>query len=511
MDSSRKHSPAAAGPRPWPFLPLTTDRRREWGLVALLMLIMLLKGMMWSLALPLWQGPDEDDHYAVIQFIGEHGRLPGLDDEILPDEVSISRELADVGRLDYRPEQRQGWSDTAVGLREAEFAQLPSQMRTSTDLGITAKLIHGTPLYYALAAIPYRLVGYDADLLLRVQVQRLFSLLLSAPIVLVAYLTSQLLFPTNAAIRLTVPTLVAFHPQLTQMTAVVSVDGFFFVLYSLLIYFCLRVYYHQFSWRLAWAIALTFVMGMLIKPTMNGVVPLVAMAIFYDLWRRWPERGLIIKQIAVMVLLIAIPVAWWMQRSLWLNDDLFYFNPISKGHRLVLNPFYDYQFLPHLIDYYQSVWGGIFISWWAHFGWVDTAVAPWMYNLLRGLTVLAILGLCWHGWRRWPHRPSYQAWRQGQRMAPVSVWLFLALTILMPIVLIQFYDLTFWWEYGMGRGLQGRYWLTTAVPMLTFFTLGLLYCLPARWHTAVHVGLRVGMILFHIVAFLAYLLPRYYL
>jgi hypothetical protein len=490
---------------------LQSTIRREWLLIGLLFAIMLVKGALWSLAFPLWQGPDEDDHYAVIQFIGEHGRLPDTNDTILPDEITRSRELADVGRLDYHPEQRQGWSDTAVGLRESEFAQLPHELRTSTELGITAKLAHATPLYYMMAAIPYRLVSYGGDLLLRVQVQRLLAVLVSSPIVIVAYLIARLLFPTNAALRLTIPTLVAFQPQLTQMTAVISVDGLFFVLYSLLIYCCLLVLYGRFTTKLAIAIGLTFAAAMLIKPTINGFAPLVALAVLYDWWRGKGRRWSVFGAAVLMNVLIIIPVGWWMQRSLRLNDDLFYFNPVLKGHRIVQNPFTDYAPVQHAIDYFQSVWGGIFVTWWAHFGWLDTPVQPWVYHLLRLLTLLALVGLALKLWRDFPNRPTFTDWQQGRRMAPVLVWLFLAGTVLLPVLLIQVYDLTFWWEYGLGRGLQGRYWLGTVIPMLTFFTLGLLFLLPRRWDTAVHSALRIGIVLFNIAALLFYILPRYYL
>jgi len=80
-----------------------------------------------------------------------------------------------------------------------------------------------------------------------------------------------------------------------------------------------------------------------------------------------------------------------------------------------------------------------------------------------------------------------------------------------PIVLLQVYDLTFWWQYGNGRGLQGRYWLGTVVPMLTFLTLGLLVWVPCRWHSAVHNILRSGMVLLNFAGLLAYVLPRFYL
>ncbi len=485
--------------------------RKEWLLILLLLLIMIIKGALWSLAFPLWQGPDEDDHYAVIQFIGENGRLPDVGDEILPDEVTLSRELADVGRLDYRPEQRQGWSDSSVGLREADFRQLPEAVRTSTNLGTTGKLMHATPLYYIIAAIPYRLIGYDGDLLLRMQVQRLFAVLLSAPIVIVAYLIARLLFPADALMRLTIPTLVAFHPQLTQMTAVISVDGFFFVLYSLLIFLCLLVLRDGLSYKLAVGIGITFTVGVLIKPTLNGFAPLVALLVLYDWWRRKGERWSVVWAALLMNVIILLPVTAWMVRSLRLNNDLFYFNPVLKGHRIINNPFYDYAPLQHAFDYFQSVWGGMFVTWWAHFGWVDTPLQPWVYNVLRLLTLLAIVGLALQLGRAWHHRPTFAQWQAGQRMAPVLVWGFLALTLLVPIVLIQGYDLSFWWQYGNGRGLQGRYWLGTIIPMLTFFLLGLLFLTPKRWHTQLHSGARIAMLLFNIVALLNYILPRYYL
>lgn len=487
-----------------------TVRQERW-LIGLLLVIMLVKGALWSLAFPLWQGPDEDDHYAVIQFIGENGRLPDEADVWLPDEVAISRELADVGRLDYNPEQRQGWSSQPVGLREAEFDALPQTSRTSTETQVTAKLMHATPLYYLLAAVPYRLVGYEQNLLVRMQVQRLFAVLLSSPIVLVAYLLARLLFPNNQAMRLTIPILVAFHPQLTQMTAVISVDGFFFVLYGLLIYFCLRILRDGLDVKTAVFIGLTFAAAFLIKPTINGFVPLVALVVVYDWWRRKGERWSVFWAAVVMNGIILPLAIWWMARSWRLNQDLFYFNPVVEGHRIIQNPFYDYQFWPHLIDFYQSVWGGLFVTWWAHFGWVDTPLPPWVYHLLRVLTVLAIAGLAWKLGRGWEKRPSFPQWQAGQRMAPIVVWIFLALTLLVPVLLLQVYDLTFWWEYGNGRGLQGRYWLGTVVPMLTFFVLGLLFWLPKRWQPAAHWSLRVGMVLFNFVSLLGYILPRYYL
>jgi hypothetical protein len=490
--------------------PTAPDLRREWAVVGLLLVIMIVKGILWSLALPLWQGPDEDDHYAVIQFIAETGRLPDEGDTLLVDEVALSREMADVGRLPYAPEQRQGFSDTAVGPNEPVFAQLPLSTRSSVDKGMVGKLMHATPLYYIIGAGVYRLFD-GGDLLARAQIQRLLAVLVSAPLVVMAYLTTRLLFPTNSAMRLTIPILVAFQPMITEISAVVSVDGLYFLCYSLLIYLSIRVFRDGFYWGYGLAIGAVFVVGSLTKPTLNGYAPLITLLVAYDWWRGKGRRKQIVLGTVAMGMVILPPTIWWMERSWRLNNDLFYFNPVVEGHRILQNPFYDYGIWAHMIDYYQSVWGGIFVTWWAHFGWLDTALPPWVYYLLRWLTFAAIAGLVFR-LAQLKRRPlSPQRWAQGGGTAPLGVWLFLALTLLLPIWLIQFYDLTFWWEYGNGRGLQGRYWLGTVIPMLTFFAAGLLVWLPSRWRPALHTALRIGMVALNFISLLGYVMPRYYL
>ncbi|MDA0242084.1 MAG: glycosyltransferase family 39 protein [Chloroflexi bacterium] len=504
---------------------MTNETRLIW----LLFIIMLLKGALWSLAFPLWQGPDEDDHYAVIQFIGELGRLPAEGDELLPDEITLSRQIADVGRLDYDPTQRQAFGQTPLGPNESQFDQLPRESRASFALGTVGKLMHATPLYYMGAAVVYRLFD-EGNLLWRVQIQRFLAVLIGAPLVWVAYLTTRELFPaarpSHHALRLTIPTLVAFHPLMSEITAVVSADGLLILAYSLLIYQSILVLKHGLTRKLAIAIAITFVVGNLTKPTLNGYVPLVALLVGYDWWRTRSKT--VITNALLMNALIIPPMLWWMQRSLRLNDDLFYFNPILKGHRILQNPFYDYTIWNHAVDFYQSIWGGMLVTWWGHFGWLDTPLAPWVYDGLRWLTVAAVVGLVVGLFRRKGaegqrgggaeehsqltiHNSQFTIWKSGSAAAPLPVWLFLALTLLIPVLLLQVYDLSFWWQYGNGRGMQGRYWLGTIVPMLTFFTVGLLCLVPVRWQAAVHNLLRLGITLLNLASLFFYILPRYYL
>ena len=60
-------------------------------------LALLLNGLLWSAATPLWQGPDENGHFAATQFVSEHLRLPGHDDSFGADAVLLAADLADGG------------------------------------------------------------------------------------------------------------------------------------------------------------------------------------------------------------------------------------------------------------------------------------------------------------------------------------------------------------------------------------------------------------------------------
>ncbi|HFC12029.1 MAG TPA: hypothetical protein ENJ56_04225, partial [Anaerolineae bacterium] len=390
----------------------------------------------------------------------------------------------------------------------AQFDQLPASTRRSFDLDNVGKLMHATPLYYVLAAGVYRLSA-ETSLLTRAHIQRIFAVLVSSPIVLLAYLITRELFSAensdHAAMRLTIPTLVAFHPMLTEIGAVISVDGLFFVFYSLAIYLGLLIYRHGYTRRYAIALGLVFGLGVLLKPTMNGFAPLVILLLLYDFWQRPAQRKQLVGNALISAVLVMLPVGWWMQRSLRLNNDLFYFNPVLKGHRIITNPLYDYGFLQHAVDFQQSIWGGMFVTWWAHFGWIDTPLPAWVYNGLRILTFTAILGLCLRLLRHLRHAEPAQRW------TALFPWLYLALIIIFPALLMQYYDLSFWHTYGVGRGLQGRYWLGTAIPMLLLFTVGLKLLLPHRWSPYLHTALRVGMVLLNFVSLLGYIVPRYYL
>jgi len=82
--------------------------------LVLLLLLTLHNGLLWSAVTPLWQGPDEDGHFAATQFVAEHLRLPGHDNGFRADEVLLAADLADTGKLYNHPKLRQAFGNGYV-------------------------------------------------------------------------------------------------------------------------------------------------------------------------------------------------------------------------------------------------------------------------------------------------------------------------------------------------------------------------------------------------------------
>ena len=99
------------------------------------------------------------------------------------------------------------------------------------------------------------------------------------------------------------------------------------------------------------------------------------------------------------------------------------------------------------------------MTWWAHL--LDRyAVAAVGFTLLRVLTFVAMAGVI-----------ALFVVIGGQsadsiHLTPLTVvpW-FSPCRSFLPVIMcgVQYYDLTFWRSYGVGRGFTGRYWLTTVI------------------------------------------------
>ena len=476
-------------------------RRADYGLLVLILVLTAIKGTVWSIAIPLYQGPDENRHFATVQFIAEHRRLPGPGDIYRDDENLLAGELSDAARLWYAPEHRQAFADGLDGPREADIAAIDPALRTSMERQALNIANHLSPLFYVLGTFVYRL-EYADSLIARVFAVRQLSVACAVGTVLCAFATARQVFPRRRAMWFTVPVLVSFQPMFTFITAVVNSDALHILLYTVLLYLSVRVASGEWNWATAAVAGAVLGLGMLTKPIILGALPVLLLAVAWQGWRsrRW-WRALGGLSMAGVVLLVVC--GWWLWRSVQLSGELLYANPVQMGMTPVEHPYYGYTLFSYSWHYLLSLMGGVFTTYWAYFGWIDTPLAPGIYWLLLAICVLATIGIVVHLVRAWRNHET------RQYAATLSV--LLCSTPLL-VVMIGYNVYRTWVIDGIGwGGMQGRYYLGPVMAAMVGIVVGVLSLVPARWQLATHLVLRWGIVLLNLVGLFGALLPRYYL
>src|SRR3990167_2260425 len=121
-----------------------------------LIIATLLKQLVFSAAIPLWHGPDEQAHFAQIQYYAEF-KSQFINDSKLPttsQEVIIAEELLGTKRdalgknlFTHNPAYRIDYTTTTIGTYESLLQSLPVSSRTHL---IAKEATVYPPLYYIL-------------------------------------------------------------------------------------------------------------------------------------------------------------------------------------------------------------------------------------------------------------------------------------------------------------------------------------------------------------------------
>ncbi len=197
-------------------------RARRLG--AWLFAIAALNACCWALITPVFQGPDEVDHFAYAQSLVERGQKP-TDDQTSPILRWSSAENLALEQTGFS-------TDHQVGDSRAPW--LPEQQRTyETDVwrehpnradggGYTTSAAHG-PIYY-LALAPAYAAARSASIFTQLTLMRFVSALIGALVVLFTYLLARELAPRRPWLAVLAGLLVAYEPMYGFISGIVNND-----------------------------------------------------------------------------------------------------------------------------------------------------------------------------------------------------------------------------------------------------------------------------------------------
>lgn len=395
-------------------------------LLAIIVAIYCLLGFAYAVGTPKWQTPDEPAHYNYIAYLAENARFPVLKEGDYPHQY----------------------------LEEIKAAGFPPEMSIET----LRYESHQPPLYYALAAVLFRLtspLGFDVQFL----ALRLLSVALGAGLLLVAYAIATAFFPDDLYVPLTVTAMMATLPMHIAMSAAVNNDTLAEVILALVIWLSIMEIKEGLSLQRTSALGVLVALALLTKTT---IYTPVVLAVLLALVVRAREREwrTVLRQLGI-VCGLALLSMWWFVRNVLTYGDLDIFgwqrhDSIVFGQPTTANWIAEHGLAQTIQDFLLVS----FRSFWAQFGWMGVLIDSRLYLLLALVSIVAGIGFA-----LWLVRVA----RRRQVLTGFQRWaLLLLLVVLLTVVAGHvWYNLKFVQH-------QGRYLFSALVPISVAFALGLL-------------------------------------
>ena len=463
----------------------------SWNFILTALALTLTSGVLWAAVIPIWQTPDEPAHFAYAQNIGEGGSP--LDEAYLSRDVIRVIQLAEYGSLRLSSDATQPFTPkTRIAPAEYRIASLSPLLRKQRDRSNPADSY--PPGYYVVSSIAYRLLR-SYDTLSISFALRLFSVMLTMGTVVFHYLTLRWYFNDEAYAR-TATLLIVLSPMYMFMGMAVNVDVLVWFLFSIFFYVLTRALREGLTRQHTLAMSLVISLGLLVKQTFLApivfyLILLTAMALKREL--RMKEAAFHLATLTA----ILIVVDGWLYLGGFIHTSLEvppeYFTQAGQGTRPPGVGGYFGHFVDRWRDYLWTL-----DTYWGNFGWLDTPVSGALANAFRLITAVGFVGLL-----------AYITRTVAVKRAdiPTVVYLSIFLMFLFLFTVVNYARIT----SGEGWFLQGRYFFPAIAIAYALVLQGLTWLLRPAWRQRMLLLLTMGMLLFHVQALLAYILPRFYL
>ncbi len=433
--------------------------RKHWPL-ALILVIYLFLGVLYAVYTPDWQTPDEPAHYNYVRQLAA-GEFPVIEPG------------------DYNQ----------AYLTEVVFE---SAFAPQYDLSIIEYEDWQPPLYYLLQTPVYVLTGGS------LAAMRLFSLLLSMGVIVLAYAAAARLLPGERWLALTTAVFVAFIPQHIAMMAAVNNDSLAELIIAAIVLVLLLISDpHTSPTRgLLLLLGLLLGLGYLTKGTVYPVTAVVGIVLIWRYWRDWAAFIKAVLFVALPALVLGL--LWW-GRNLVVYGGLDFLGKATHDTVVVGQPrTSEWIAQMGLVDTLQSFVQTTFNSFWGQFGWMTVPMTypAWLYPLLWFFTGLVLVGFV------------VEVARQRKGQITHVHWFILAGLLLLTVGVHVVYNVTFVQH-------QGRYLFPALIPIGFGVAVGLgLWIRPlrTRWPWAVYLipaGLAFALITLDLYALFRVILPAF--
>lgn len=347
--------------------------------LAALLAAYLLLVTLYSLNTPYFEAPDAYYHFGMIEYISREAALPPDDDPLAhPWEQMVFHAplyylisgvlIAPIDTSDF-PEQYPHNPHARIGLPDAahnkNFAA-PGEVRWNQ-----------TPLAVFLV--------------------RGFSMILGGVTLVSVYTMGRLLFPNRVGIALLAALFVMLNPQFLYLSAMINNDNLALALSMVTLALLVFLFKRGMTWRRVMALGVVMALASLSKVSTLPLYPTVGLGLLWLCYRAaagWGRFALWLKMMFVLGLLWAVIAGWWYVRNIALYGEPF----ATDIHAEVFGRRAD--------DPTSDEFGGMFLSFWAVFGWFNITVPDIFYDWVTLILVLGVGGVLVGLWKQQPDTES---------------------------------------------------------------------------------------------------------
>jgi len=418
---------------------LRMKHERFW--IAVITLLFVILGVVYSLATPIFEASDELWHYPVVKHIADGRGLPVQQPGV---EALWQQEGSQPPAYYALAALVTAWIDTD-DLSEVRW--LNPMANIGQPLAASNKNL---VIHTEREAFPWRGTALAVHLI------RLLSILLCASAVYLTYLLALEVAPRRSDLALTAAALVAFNPMFLFISGSVNNDNLIVPLATLILWLVVR------TLRQGWlsngrALLLGLLLGLAALTKLSGLalLPLTA-AVLVIVAARRRAWGALFRWGALIALPVIAVAGWWYLRNWQLYGE-----PTGLSAMLDVA---GRRPEPFTFQRLKSEFQGFRLSYWGVFGGFNV-IGPqplyWFYDLLV-LTGLA-------GWTAWLVR-RWGKWRSpaAERLLVLAVWVLIVL-----VALIRWTAQTY--------ASQGRLAFPAIGAIAVLVAFGLAGWLPRRW------------------------------
>jgi hypothetical protein len=508
-------------------------------LLRLILIVFFIKGLVFALLIPVFQGSDEYIHYATVQYLAEPKdktwsikieKRDTQDTKDIPgyhftDEIIAFSRLTESWNLSGEPHNRQVFDPALIEKNEKEMRSGKYLSHIST---YPPDIVTKTNLAHQIAAWGEKLMA-EKDFFFRYFTLRFLAIFYGIIALLCAYYIS-LWSGMRKKHALLITGIIAFQPMFSATMAIINYDPLLIAMFSSFLLCGTSIIAHgPRYWNFIGLFI--FALGAVSTKGTGGILLVFAIGlVFWVLRKHFNQLGKVQKG-TIFVILFALFIL------------VLFFSPLSYAG--IFSVLKKADAGSAILNYFSNSvfdWGKLErtnITYWGTFGWLDTQIHPFVLYAILFVELISFLGmflfvLYWlRNWR--PLRKIKLFFEKRKKFLPQfisrfylkirsvvsqekdflpkpEILIFFAISTILLQLAIRFFDWFSTLSFDEGIGLPGRYFLPNIIPHFIFLATGFaVLSKNARVFEIILKTIFLFMILLCLYAIFLIIIPRYYL